>query len=275
MTQRPQRSLRYLAAVAAGAAIFAAGIDYWPTRTEIPWLTLDEAKQQARESGKPIFLDVYADWCAPCRLMDKTVFTEDSVREMLTSRYIPARLNIDDPAATDSIKKRLRIHALPTSILISPAGLLLDRQVGFVPASDLLTWLGSISWEDYGPLQPFAAAMEHARATGKPVLLLAFREIPPQETLKKFFQLPEARALLGTQTVPSLLVYDAPDEKAILDSLRVLPQQIPQGGTLALIFDARGNERARVPIRFEELAEPSQAVTKLLPYGSSPMSEPN
>lgn len=275
MTQRPQRSLRYLAAVAAGAALLAAGIDYWPTSSGIPWLTLDEAKHQASESGKPIYLDVYADWCGPCRLMEKTVFTEDSVREMLTTRYIPARLNIDDPAVTDSIRKKLMIRALPTSILISAAGLLIDRQVGYMPASDLVMWLGSISWEDYSPLQPFAAAIQHSRETGKPVLLLAFRAIPPQEMLKKFFQLPEARALLGRQTVPTLLVYDAPDEKALLDSLRVLPQEIPQGGTLALIFDALGYERARVPIKLEELAEPSEAVTKLLPYGSPAMSEPN
>ena len=40
----------------------------------IEWMTFREALDAQRENPKKIIVDVYTDWCGPCKLMDKKPF---------------------------------------------------------------------------------------------------------------------------------------------------------------------------------------------------------
>ena len=78
------------------ASMLAAIIEYQPAGSPVMWLSLETAKDRAQQVGRPIYLDVYAQLCAPCQQMDKLVFSNDSVRTILNTYYIPARVDIDD-----------------------------------------------------------------------------------------------------------------------------------------------------------------------------------
>ena len=39
---------------------------------------------------------MYAEWCDPCKLMDKTTFVNDTVLTLLHNNFIATRINIDD-----------------------------------------------------------------------------------------------------------------------------------------------------------------------------------
>ncbi|HEU0136308.1 MAG TPA: thioredoxin family protein, partial [Flavobacterium sp.] len=41
---------------------------------EIKWMTIDEALAAQKKVAKPIFMDVYTDWCGPCKMLDKNTF---------------------------------------------------------------------------------------------------------------------------------------------------------------------------------------------------------
>lgn len=64
--------------------------------TPFPWPTFDEAVAAARESGKPILIDIYAPWCGWCRKMQAEVYTDSSLQALLREHFEYGRLNIDD-----------------------------------------------------------------------------------------------------------------------------------------------------------------------------------
>ena len=37
---------------------------------------------EAKKQNKYIFLDTYAEWCSPCKWMEKNIFTKDSVGKL-------------------------------------------------------------------------------------------------------------------------------------------------------------------------------------------------
>ena len=61
----------------------------------IKWHTLEEALKLSKEENKPIFIDVYTDWCGWCKRMDKATFSEASVIDYVNANYIAVKLNAE------------------------------------------------------------------------------------------------------------------------------------------------------------------------------------
>ncbi len=71
--------------VAREGSILAGDRDAWLARIE-----------EARASGKPIFLDFWATWCKNCTVMEKTTFKDEAVRKRLES-YIVVKVQAEKP----------------------------------------------------------------------------------------------------------------------------------------------------------------------------------
>lgn len=103
------------------------------TRDSVHWEDYTAALSAAQKDQKMIFVDIVADWCIPCREMEKTTYRDKQVVETLNKRFHPVRLN---QAAEDTIQcdtKRLPVNrcffnvwnlqAVPSYVLIAPKGL--------------------------------------------------------------------------------------------------------------------------------------------------------
>jgi len=62
-------------------------------------------------SDKPVLVDFWAEWCAPCRMIAPTV---DAVAGEFEGRATVVKLNVDDNPATS---QRYGIKGIPTLIL--------------------------------------------------------------------------------------------------------------------------------------------------------------
>jgi len=62
---------------------------------QVTWLTFEEAVAKAKVDPKPIFIDVYTDWCGWCKKMDKATFSEEKIASMLQSDFYPVKFNAE------------------------------------------------------------------------------------------------------------------------------------------------------------------------------------
>jgi thiol:disulfide interchange protein len=88
---------------------------------------LDEAIQQAQRERKPIVLDFFAAWCAPCQRMEKTTFADPKVKELL-ARCVLVRIDVDQH---EELARQLGVVGLPDLRLITPDGKLLRQLRGY------------------------------------------------------------------------------------------------------------------------------------------------
>ena len=63
------------------------------------------------QSDKPVLVDFWAAWCAPCRMLEPTV---NSVAEKYAANARVVKVNVDD---NPSISQRYGIKGIPTLIL--------------------------------------------------------------------------------------------------------------------------------------------------------------
>jgi thioredoxin 2 len=86
------------------------------------------------ESDVPVFVDFYADWCGPCKMMAPAV---DQLAANYSGKAIIAKLNTDlAPNAT----RPFNIRGIPTSIIFN-GGMETARQSGAMPYQMLASLL--------------------------------------------------------------------------------------------------------------------------------------
>ena len=65
------------------------------SNAQVEWLTFEEAVAKAKIDPKPIFIDVYTDWCGWCKKMDKATFSEEKIASMLQSDFYPVKFDAE------------------------------------------------------------------------------------------------------------------------------------------------------------------------------------
>ncbi|EMR4175265.1 protein-disulfide reductase DsbD [Serratia marcescens] len=95
---------------------------------------LDLALQQAR--GKPVMLDLYADWCVACKEFEKYTFSDAAVQASLANAVLLQADVTANSAEQAALLKHLQVLGLPTILFFDPAGreLTAERVTGFMKA---------------------------------------------------------------------------------------------------------------------------------------------
>ncbi|MGD0289565.1 MAG: cytochrome c biogenesis protein CcdA [Candidatus Binataceae bacterium] len=130
---RPFLILRFAIGLVSAAALVHL---LTQSRSMVPQLTFaafDPALlQAARSAQQPIVIDFSADWCIPCREMERTTFVDPTVlRE--AAGFVRLRANLTAENSTnEAIMKEFRVEGVPTTVFIDAKGNLRKHQVGYI-----------------------------------------------------------------------------------------------------------------------------------------------
>jgi thioredoxin 1 len=91
--------------------------------SEVLSVTDSSFEKDVLQAGKPVLVDFWAEWCAPCRALAPTI---DAVAEKFGEKAGVVKVNVDDNTAT---AQRYGIKGIPTLILFSE-GTEVERMVG-------------------------------------------------------------------------------------------------------------------------------------------------
>ena len=118
-----------------GAASPSAASDTLFTRVATTG-ELDAAIKAAKEKGKPVLLDFYADWCVSCKEMERFTFTDASVRQRLAGMVkVQADVTANN-AEHQALLKRFRLFGPPGIVFFDKNGIEINglRVIGFQSA---------------------------------------------------------------------------------------------------------------------------------------------
>ena len=97
-----------------------------------------EAFLQAGREKKLVLLHLEAVWCHWCHVMEKETYSNSEVLKELSTHYVS--LKVDQDARPD-LSARFRDYGWPATIIFNPAGEVLAKRAGFIPAKEFLPLL--------------------------------------------------------------------------------------------------------------------------------------
>ena len=139
---------------------------------DINWLTLDQALELQKKSPKNIVMDVYTNWCGPCKLLDRNTFQNKDVSAFINKYYYAVKFDAEgdsqvnydgkvftnpnfDPErvrrrnGTHQLTRYLGVSAYPTIIFMDVNSNLITYVRGYKTPQQLELWLKLFKDEAY------------------------------------------------------------------------------------------------------------------------------
>lgn len=93
---------------------------------------------KAKAEKKLIFLDAFASWCGPCKMMEKNIFPLPAVSEYYNANFINARFDMEKGEGRD-IAMKYGIRSYPTFLFLNGDGEVVLKNYGYMGEADFLT----------------------------------------------------------------------------------------------------------------------------------------
>ena len=149
------------------------------SQEKIEWITMNEALAAQKEHPKKIFMDVYTNWCGPCKLLDKNTFSNKDVIQFINSNYYAVKFNAEGTEeityqdftytnpnyqperkgrnATHFFADALRLQGYPSLVFFEENGNLIQALPGYKTPQELEIYLKMIANDDYKELTTMEA----------------------------------------------------------------------------------------------------------------------
>ncbi len=107
----------------------------------------EESFEAARSQDKPVLLTLGATWCHWCHVMDETSYSDERVIELVNSRFIPVRVDVDQ---RPDISLRYNQGGFPSVAFLTADGEFLAGRP-YTPPDEMATLLAQVSSGEFVP----------------------------------------------------------------------------------------------------------------------------
>lgn len=96
-----------------------------------------EVLQKAAAEHKRVFVDAYASWCGPCKMLKSVTFRNRKAAEFFNRHFINISLDMEKGEGV-ALAQQWQIEAYPTLIIFDEKGKPVLATMGFMTAKDLV-----------------------------------------------------------------------------------------------------------------------------------------
>jgi YHS domain-containing protein len=101
----------------------------------------EQAQAEAKRLKRPLVVHFSADWCGPCRRMERDVFRTPEFLRQLDGRFVAVKVDADQ---RPDLVEQFGVRGLPTDLFIDPDGRVLAQSTGYVGRGDYLSQMARI-----------------------------------------------------------------------------------------------------------------------------------
>lgn len=138
---------------------------------EINWMSMQEALDAQKKNPKKIFMDVYTNWCGPCKLLDKNTFHNADVVKYVNDNFYAVKFNAEgneefeyqghvftNPGYKEGRRGRnsqhifansLKVSAYPTMVFFDEDSNMIFPVPGYYKPNELEVFLKVVGTNDY------------------------------------------------------------------------------------------------------------------------------
>jgi len=100
-------------------------------------LNEENFEEIVNNSAKPVFIDFWAPWCGPCRMLGPVV---EEIANDFEGKVVVAKVNVDE---NQNLAQKFGVMSIPTMVVMKN-GETVNKMVGFAPKQAIASMLEEI-----------------------------------------------------------------------------------------------------------------------------------